>query len=414
MFGRRVAYWRERRGLTQRDFATLMGQSLRWVQDVEGGRRQTDPRLSVVERVAEVLRVPVSALVDEGDGVAGRQCVDSVELEIIRATLQRYDVMTGSVGEDSTEPVPLEALRGRLVHARGAFQAGHFASLGRLLPALLVEANRAAARCEEGEGSRLDAYRVLALTCDLAEAASVKYGDGALAFTCSQRAVAAAERSQDPVIMASTVRHLADAMTHQGQAPGAVQLALTAAARLERDLLARGADGLSVLGMLYLKAAMASASIAASDDRKAAAAARAVGDLLDQAGAYAQTLGADGNALWTAFGPTNVAVHRVTAYVQLGRGADAIAAARGISPCARSRLPRERRARLAVDLARGLMQAGQRAEAVDALLQAEREAAEEVRSRPRTRELIEELRALGVGRAEGRLRELAVRCGLSG
>jgi len=46
------------------------------------------------------------------------------------------------------------------------------------------------------------------------------------------------------------------------------------------------------------------------------------------------------------------------------------------------------------------------------LLDAEREAPEEVRCRPRTRELVKDLRLLGVGAAEGRLRSLAGRCGL--
>jgi hypothetical protein len=60
---------------------------------------------------------------------------------------------------------------------------------------------------------------------------------------------------------------------------------------------------------------------------------------------------------------------------------------------------------------RGLTQAGRRDEAVAQLLEAEREAPEEVHCRPRTRRLVEELRLLGVGTAEGRLRGLAGRCG---
>ncbi|GAA0432117.1 hypothetical protein [Streptomyces luteireticuli] len=61
------------------------------------------------------------------------------------------------------------------------------------------------------------------------------------------------------------------------------------------------------------------------------------------------------------------------------------------------------------DLARAFAQAGRREDAVDALLDAEEEAAEEVRCRPRTRWLVEDLRLLGVGAAEGRLRALAGR-----
>ncbi|MGW9209271.1 helix-turn-helix domain-containing protein [Embleya sp. NPDC055664] len=64
--GRRIAYWRARRGLTQSEFGILMSQSRRWVQDLEGGHRQSDPRISVVERAAQVLHVawPISLTAD--------------------------------------------------------------------------------------------------------------------------------------------------------------------------------------------------------------------------------------------------------------------------------------------------------------------------------------------------------------
>jgi transcriptional regulator with XRE-family HTH domain len=51
--GRRIAHWRDRRGYTQTDFGQLMGQTKRWVQDLEGGKRQQDPRLSVLVRAAD-------------------------------------------------------------------------------------------------------------------------------------------------------------------------------------------------------------------------------------------------------------------------------------------------------------------------------------------------------------------------
>ncbi|MGW5851976.1 helix-turn-helix domain-containing protein [Streptomyces sp. NPDC055254] len=408
--GRRVAYWRTRRKMTQEDFGALMGQSRRWVQDFEGGKRQADPALSVLERAVAVLQVPLEALLYD---TPNRECLDTAELDTIRAALQRHDVLTGTADNDPAEPLPLDTLHRRLVHARTAFQSGHFASLGRLVPELLIDTNRAAAR-HQGD-TRLGAFRLLSLTLELTEAAGIKYGDHDLALISGHRAVAAAERSHDPVIMASAARHLTDAMTMHGQAEAAAAFAVAAAARLEPELRACGADGLSVLGMLYLKAAMAEAVIGASDDRRAAAAARSVPGLLDQADEHAEELGADGlNRMWTAFGTTNARLYRVAAHVQLSEGADAVSVAADIPAPARAALPKERRGHLLTDLARGLTQAGQRTEAVDTLLDAERAAEEEVRCRPRTRQLVEDLLLLGVGSAEGRLRALAVRCGLPG
>ncbi|MEU7688304.1 hypothetical protein AB0B67_43710, partial [Streptomyces spectabilis] len=167
--------------------------------------------------------------------------------------------------------------------------------------------------------------------------------------------------------------------------------------------------------MLFLKAAMAQAVTGASDHPRAAVAASAVPALLDQADEHARELGTDGlNAVWTAFGETNARLYRVAAHVQLSEGADAVAVARAIPDPARAALPRERRAHLLTDLAEGLKQAGDRSAAVDTLLEAEEEAEEEVLCRPRTHRIVEDLRLLGTGSADARLRALAARCGLTG
>ncbi|MGH8922882.1 MAG: helix-turn-helix domain-containing protein, partial [Actinomycetes bacterium] len=215
-------------------------------------------------------------------------------------------------------------------------------------------------------------------------------------------------------IMASAARHLADAMTNHGQAAAAVAFVTAAARRLEPDLLRRGPEGLSVLGMLFLKAAMAQAAAAEADDHSPTALARAVPGYLDQADEHADHLGFDGNELWTSFGPTNCKLYRVAAHVQLSEGADAVAVAADIPGAALADLPRERRAHLLTDRAIGEKQAGLRTEAVATLLKAEEEAPEEVLCRPRTKQLVEDLRLLATGSAEGRLRALADRCGLPG
>ncbi|MFD9151943.1 helix-turn-helix domain-containing protein [Streptomyces albidoflavus] len=410
--GRRVAYWRERRRMTQSDFGALMGQSRRWVQDFEGGHRQANPNISVLHRATAVLQVPLEALLYD---TPGRDCLDAAELDAIRTVLQRHDVITGTADSSDADPLPVETLWNRLVHARSAFEAGKYASLGTAVPQLLIDANRAAARHDGDE--QLGAFRVLAMALNLAESASIKFGAPELAIQSGNRAVAAAERSEDPVTMGLAACHLSDAMTHHGQAPAATAFAIAAAGRLTSDLVTAGADGLSVLGTLYLKAAMAQASAAQSaPDTRAAT---AVPVHLDQADDYAAQLGGGGvpatfgARTWTSFGATNVGLYRVAASVQLSEGEDAVRVAGDISAAARAALPRERRAHHLVDLARAYQQVGRREKAVDTLLDAEREAKEEVLCRPRTKQLVDDLRLLGVGSAEGRLQALAGRCGLT-
>lgn len=399
--GRRIAYWRERRRMTQADFGALLGKSRRWVQDLEGGQRQSDPRLSVLEGTAQILAIRLEDLLTDTPSKNDLECVDATELAAIRDTLNRHDIITGTSDASADHSVAVEALQRSVAYGWTAFQASNFASLGRFVPGLIADATRAVAQ-HEGD-AQLASFRLLAMSLQLVENLAIKFGDTTLAFTAADRAVIAAERSEDPVVMAGAARHLADAMTHIGRPRQAAAFAVAAAARLEADLTRRGPDGLSVLGMLYLKAAMAAA---AAEDLRAAS------THLAQATDEADRLGANANALWTAFGPTNVAVHRVAAYVRLYEGGDAVAAAHLISRTDRDALPRERRAHHLVDLARAYTQAGHRDQAVDTLLSAESVAAEEVRCSPRSLALVEELRLLGAGTAEGRLQALARRCGL--
>ncbi|MEU6055925.1 helix-turn-helix transcriptional regulator [Streptomyces xanthochromogenes] len=406
-FGRRVNYWRTRRRMSRQEFAYLMGKSLRWVEELEGGRRQADPQLSVMQLAALRLGITLERLIAE---VIDTECVEESEIDAVRRALHRHDVITGATDDSDTEPLPIERLRRSLTYARTGFQAGHFAQLGSAIPALLVDATRAAQH-HRGD-DRLAAYELLSLSLELTEAAAIKWGDTELALIAGHRAVNAAERSENPVIMASAARHLGDAMTNHGQAADAARFVLASAQRLQGDLLRTGPEGFSVLGMLYLKAAMASAAAAEADDLNPEAHARRVPEHLDQADEHADRLGRDDNLLWTSFGPTNVKCYRVAAHVQLSEGADAIAAAADITAPAFASLPKERRAHLLADRALGELQAGQRETAVDTLLDAEELAPEEVQCRPRTKTTVENLRLLGAGSAEGRLRLLADRCGL--
>src|SRR5271166_1922213 len=61
LVGERIAYHRKRLGLSQVEFAGLVGRSESWVSQVERGVRPVD-RMSVLQRVADVLSVSVAEL----------------------------------------------------------------------------------------------------------------------------------------------------------------------------------------------------------------------------------------------------------------------------------------------------------------------------------------------------------------
>jgi len=121
---------------------------------------------------------------------------------------------------------------------------------------------------------------------------------------------------------------------------------------------------LSVHGTLLLNGAMAAARVGERREART---------LLDEAAVTAERLGGDRNAAWTAFGPTNVAVHRVGVAVE----SDDVDLALRLAPSiATGSLPAERRARLDLDVARAAPLRGQVDVAVDRLLAADRAAPE--------------------------------------
>src|SRR6185503_9527658 len=63
--GKRVRYWRTRRGLSRAEFAARVGRSPSWVDKIESGERALS-RLPMLDRVAEALNVQVDVLTRRG------------------------------------------------------------------------------------------------------------------------------------------------------------------------------------------------------------------------------------------------------------------------------------------------------------------------------------------------------------
>src|ERR1700712_729300 len=80
--GRRVAYWRGRRKMSQQVFADRLGKSNGWVDKVERGVRRLD-KFSVVYEIADVLQLDVTLLMgkDPERRPGSVNCIDQVEVE---------------------------------------------------------------------------------------------------------------------------------------------------------------------------------------------------------------------------------------------------------------------------------------------------------------------------------------------
>jgi hypothetical protein len=154
--------------------------------------------------------------------------------------------------------------------------------------------------------------------------------------------------------------------------------------------------------MLLLRAEIAAAKV---DDPVSAR------DMNRRAAAVADRLAVDRNDYGTAFGPTNVRLHRLAALVRLRDAASELDFAETIDSTAVARLPKERRVNYLLDVATANLHRARHDEAIAALVHADRTAPEEVRCRPLSRRLVADL--LHVTRHPGaELRRLGVAVGL--
>jgi hypothetical protein len=120
----------------------------------------------------------------------------------------------------------------------------------------------------------------------------------------------------------------------------------------------------------------------------------------------------DGNHRWTAFGPTNVAIHRVSVAVELGDAPAALVAAEGLDL---ENLPaglRSRRAQVHLDLAWAHAQRRRDAEALIALLEVERTAPQAAHRNVVARDTIRQLLTRARGSTGAAVRGLAHRAGV--
>ncbi len=230
-----------------------------------------------------------------------------------------------------------------------------------------------------------------------------KLGAADLALVAADRSAMASLDTDSFTAQGMAAYQVVCALLRADRMDEAEELAVSMAGRATDEARAGDPEVVSVAGALWLIAAVIAARRA---ERFAAL------DRLDHAGRLAAALGEDGNYAWTAFGPTNVAIHRVSVAAELGDAAEALEVASRLDT---EHLPpglTSRRAQMHLDLAWAHAQRRRDADSTLHLLEAERSAPEVLRFNAVVRELIREL--LGrQGRTSTRaLNDLAVRAGV--
>ncbi|QSB06568.1 helix-turn-helix domain-containing protein [Natronoglycomyces albus] len=403
--GRRVAQWRQRRGMSQQVFADRIGKSKSWVDKVERGVRRLD-KYSVICDIAQVLGVDTSQLMGrEPQRQPGlSSCLDQAEVESIRQSLERYERLGIFLQAASLDSKPIPELKKTVAYTWAAMEKGHYPVVARSL----IELLRATPIAQENpiDGTAAEASEILTQVYQIASSVLRKLGEPQLAWLAADRSISAAQRGNDPLLAGTATARVANSLRALGRHQAALDLNVQVAHGLMAEHVADEPtpQALSVYGFLLLQGAMAAALAGESATCK---------DLLDSADIAAQRMGDDGNYYWTSFGPTNVALHRAAAHVELGEGRAALAVHAQINPAKLNDLVAERRAHHYLDMARACVQIGDWSKAGKALSLAHRTAHSEVRCRPVAHSLIDHILHHSKGSSPPEVMALAEQCGLT-
>jgi transcriptional regulator with XRE-family HTH domain len=388
--GRKIAAERRRRGLSQAELARMVHRSVAWVSQVERGVRKID-RMSVLESLADALDLPLAELAAEAPVVAA-VTEEQPAARSLRVVLAGAYSLRGML--EDRRPPAITALRGQVRDAWNLVHAAKYAELSDLLRSLVPDLESAARKSPATR--RAEAYELLATTYQACSAALAKLGESEAAWIAADRAMDAAERAGNPMLVAAGAFRLVFVFLAARHYDQAEETTRTAADALRATAEEGNPAAMSLRGGLTLQRAVIASRLNDPDTAY---------DQLDLAKEVAARLGEGRNDFATEFGPANVGIHEVAIAVDLGDAGRALRVASGLDA---SHLSPERQSRLLIDVARAHAQRRQADEAVAALLRAEEIGAEQVRGHEVVRQLVNDLLAM-TDRPSAGLRELAGR-----
>ncbi|MEV2247010.1 helix-turn-helix transcriptional regulator [Streptomyces sp. NPDC049970] len=365
--GTRIREQRKLARLTQRQLADRLPYSYSLLNQVECGAKPAN--LDFLAAVAKALRVDVTVLTGQPYVTELQQDRLAGLVRPIREALDLYDL-----GADGTLP---ETPAGRLVagaeHLCSQVRATHLRSAARLLPATIADLTTAAWRTRSTE-----LWQALASTYRTAHDIAVKLGYYDLGSVALDRMDWAAHRASDPCLAA--VRQYMRALVYFregeyaiGQRLVAVGHGIVGAAEQTREVVA-------VTGQLHLGASVIGARAGDQD---------AVDTHIAEAERCVRRTGDASEVHWLSFGPTNVALHRMSAAVEMRQYDDALTQARQIA--LPPSLATSRRAHFLIDRARSEMETGRTEAALGTIVEARHAAPEQTRYHPGARETIKGL-----------------------
>lgn len=332
--GARIREQRKLARLTQRELADRIPYSYSLLNQVECGARPAST--DFVAAVSRALRIDVTALTGQ-PYVTELQQDRLAELVMpIRESLDLYDL--------GADPDMAVRSNSELITAANALcemvRATHLRNAARGLPGVISELTTAAHRAPTTE-----LWQALASVYRTAHDVSVKLGYYDLSAVALDRMDWAAQRASDPCLAA--VRQYMRALVYFREGEYRIGQRLIAAGHTAVSQAKSTRESLAVTGQLHLGASVIAARAEDSD---------AVERHIGEATALAQRVGDASNIHWLSFGPTNVAMHKMSAAVEMREYDDALTQARQIS--LPSGLATSRRSHFLIDKARIEMETG--------------------------------------------------------
>lgn len=369
--GRRIAQLRGTR-LTQTALAGAAGVSVDLIRKLEQGRRHTIS-IGSLQLIARALDVDAGELLSKTQTLP--DAGEHSGAVAIRRALTHVDDLIGS--EPDVEPLTLDAARRAITYGWGAYWAGRYEQLGRLLPDAIAQL-RATVR-EAPATDSAAAHDLAAQVHQLAASTLVHLGYADVAHLALRDALMLASIGSDPLRVSSLRCSLAWLLLTQGRFVESHKLATASAA----SLAPRGESELpvwSLYGSLLLTGATAAGR---ADDRPVA------GLLLDEARAAAGRTG-HRNDYESAFGPDQVLMQTVDVEVVTENYGAALTISERMPRNAA--LPVAARARHLSDIALAHTRLGHDGAALDTLLAMEQLAPSWTRYQTQPRQIVQELR----------------------
>ncbi|CAM3878149.1 helix-turn-helix domain-containing protein [Kibdelosporangium persicum] len=388
-------------GYSQEALATEVGVDFttvgRWERGTLTPAPSRRPALAKVLRVSldelDTLLTPANTPAHAGKAFSTRRevMIDAAKATGAAMTTRMFN------DEHAIASSRLAAPNALVVRVHQDYQAARYSEVARALPWAVGSVD---SLIEECSGTRQrEAYRLrYSLAIAQAKLAN-KIGDTEAAVQAAVTARSAAESAGAEFGHAAAAYQESCSLLNAGELHEADELSMSAADRIDP----REPQGLSWRGALVLLSAIIAARRGDSAES---------GRRLDHAEELARRLGADANIGWTAFGPTNVLIHRLSAAVALDDPHTARTFVDRIDVTAMPAGLHGRQARYHLDSAWAHACRGEDLQAVIHLLETERVAHELVRTNPNARALIGEMLGRERRGAVPGLRALALRTGV--